>query len=122
MARKKPRQPEPRVDELREANGETRTAEVSTIAWMLAVMCGAGCELLALVVQFFVAQHPGETNLLALRSVLLFASLVTGTLSLVLGVVVRKLRRELPPTPITVFALLVGVEPFLFLLALWLRG
>lgn len=122
MARKKRRQPPRPADEIREPNGESRTAEVSTVAWMLAAMSVAGCDVLALIVQLVIARQPGLTNLVALRSVLLFASLVIGAISLVLGVVVRRLRRELPPTPITVFALLVGVEPFLFLLALWLRG
>lgn len=84
-------------------------------------MTATVCEAAALVAAIVAGFHPEWTSLVALETVLVFSSLVIAVLSLVMGAVVRNLRREPVPPPVTVFALLVGIEPFVFILVLWAR-
>jgi len=96
--------------------GETVAAEFSTVVWMLTVMTALACELGAVAAAWTFSARPDWTNVGLLRDVLVFSSLVIGSLSLALAVIVWNLRRERPPIGITVFAVVVGVEPVLLML------
>jgi hypothetical protein len=95
---------------------EDRTVEFFTIAWMLSVFTTLVCELSAVAATWYLRSHPQAVRIEVLASILVFASLVIGMLSLVLMAVVFRFRSTRPPHGISVFALVVGAAPGLLLL------
>src|SRR5690606_13541250 len=90
---------------------ESRAVEFFTIAWMLAVFTTLVCELSTVGATWYLQAHSQATSISVLASVLMFASLVIGLLSLALMAVVWQIRTVRPPIGISVFALVVGVAP-----------
>ena len=81
---------------------------------MTALLCEAG----AIAAAWAAAARPDWGNAATLRDLMIFSSLVIGTVSLAMAAVVR--RRKFAENPrrsgITVFAVVVGAEPLLVLL------
>jgi hypothetical protein len=86
---------------------------------MLAVITALMCELGAVGAAWAFAVRPDWANIALLRDMLIFSSLVVGTVSLAMAAAVWKIRREPPPIGITVFAVVVGAGPLLLLLSRW---
>jgi membrane protein YdbS with pleckstrin-like domain len=103
----RPRKGEPEDD---------RVVEMFTVAWMLAVFTTLVCELSAVAATWYVQANPLSTRMALLASILIFAALIVGLMSLALMAVVWKLRAIRPPNGISVFALVVGAAPGLLLL------
>jgi hypothetical protein len=104
----------------RPATGESRTADVATIGWMLMVITALVCELGFAVARWFASAEPdGPLDVLA--QLLLFAAAVIGLISLIAAPLAIKSRREPPPRGITVFALLVGAAPLAIMVAQMVR-
>lgn len=95
---------------------ENRAVEFFTVAWMLSVFTTLLCELSAVAATWYLQAHPEATRMAALTTILVFASLVVGLLSLALMAVVFRFRTVRPPNGISVFALVVGAAPGLLLL------
>ena len=118
MAPRKPRARRPAARKATRPAGpaEDRVAEFLTVAWMLSVFTTLVCELGSAAAIWYLRAQPQAVQVAALASVLLFAALVTGTLSLVLMAGAWRLRRVKPPPGVSVFALVVGVAPVVMLL------
>jgi len=98
------------------ASTESRAADLVTVVWMLHVVTAFACQVvgaLARLAYLWVSDHP---LLGVLAGFMLLASLVAGTVSLLLLPVVWRARRVPPPTGILVVAIGVGVMPWLILL------
>jgi hypothetical protein len=96
---------------------ESRLAEVATVAWMLSTLVTLGAEVLAAALGIWRAFQPGNSLAAAGCELFAFCALVVGIVSLMLTWAVRRLRRVLPPRPVTSVALIVGAVP---LLMIWL--
>ena len=118
MAPRKPRaRPPARRKATRPAGpAENRVAEFLTVAWLLSVFTTLVCELGSAAAMWYLQAQPQALRIAALASVLLFAALVTGTLSLVLMAAAWRLRRVKPPPGVSVFALVIGLAPVVMLL------
>lgn len=84
----------------------------------MALVTALVCELATVAVRAFQRRDDPLPKLAALAGLLLFGSLVAGTLTLLLTPMVWRLRRVPPPVGITVFAVIVAVTPLVALLAL----
>lgn len=93
--------------------GETRVADFFTVGWMLTVMMTTLCEVAAFALGVWLRQWPAGANLELLRGILLFAAVVLGLVTLVLTLLVRRIRRVPPPPGVTLFAVVVAVVPLL---------
>lgn len=100
----------------RQPSGESRSAEVLTIGWMLTVITALACELAFVAASWLGSRRPGDWSQI-FSSLMLFAALVVGFLALLLTPVVAKTRRVPPPRGVTIFAILVGALPLITLLA-----
>ena len=94
---------------------ETRTAEVATVGWMLAMVTALACEVLTTLAKWYVRLRPNAEVIQAVAELLFFAALVTGLISLIAAAAAFRLRQTRPPTGITVLALAVGVAPLVAL-------
>lgn len=112
-ARKNRRQPTP--SEARAIS--RRGVETLTIVWMLFVLTAAACELVALLAAVAGRVFEDGLRVRALAELMGFAALVIGLLSLGLMLLVCRLRDEPPPTPILIFAGLVGAAPLAMIVA-----
>lgn len=88
-----------------------------TIVWMLFVLTAAACELVALLAAVAGRVFEDGLRVRALAELMGFAALVIGLLSLGLMLLVCRLRDEPPPTPILIFAGLVGAAPLAMIVA-----
>lgn len=94
---------------------ESRTAEVTTIFWMLSTLTAAACECIWIMARGIAAwQFAGEPprTYSMFLGVLLFATIVVGVVTLVLMFVVLRRRRVPPPWPVVVFSTIAGLLPF----------
>jgi hypothetical protein len=100
-------------------SGEIGAADALTIGWMLSVLTTLVCEAGVLAAYWYAAKHPDAPKATAFFVLLLFAAAAIGLFSLCLLPIVVKLRGEIPPLPIVIFSVVVGLAPVG--LALWLR-
>ena len=115
MSRTKRRPPKPAAQPVAPNPG----VEVMTTSWMLALLTSIGCELLAAGCRFYVAMFdPQSLGIAIFAGVVTIAALVAGTITLVLTVVVLKLRPTPPPRLIVATAVIVGLIPWLAAAAL----
>jgi hypothetical protein len=84
---------------------------------MLTVLTALLCEVGSVAA---VALRGLGEGLALLGAYLLFAAVIIGAISLLLAVVVLRLRRQPPPRGITVFALVVGAAPLMVMLVNWI--
>jgi hypothetical protein len=104
------------------SGGETRAADLLTVGWMLCVFTALLCEIAEAATAWAYSLQPDWVNLALLRGLLIFAATMAGIFSLVLAVVVWKVRRQPVPLGVMAFALLVGLEPLVLLAVRVLRG
>jgi hypothetical protein len=97
------------------ASTESQAAEAATIGWMLCVLTGSVCELGVLAARLYFTWHHDAAVIGTAGELLLFASAIIGLITLALIPVVYNVRRVKPPSPVTVFAVAVGVIPWLIL-------
>ncbi len=83
--------------------------EPLTVGWMLSVLTALACAAGALTVTWFVRAGEGAARIALLGDLLAFAGFIIGCISLILTAVVIKVRREPPPAPVSIFAVLAGV-------------
>lgn len=101
---------------------EAPTTEFLTIGWLLTVMTTLVCEVGYFVVMMLLSSQPDMQWLELLAGVLMFAALVIGLASLGLLLLVRRMRKSPPPTPIVAFSLLVGLVPIVVAITRALRS
>lgn len=90
--------------------------------WTVTVLMTVACELGALVVKLLAREAtPGWERLPVLAGLLIFASLVSGTVGLFLTAVVVRTQRPQPPPLAVLTAVVVGLVPWLTLAAMYLR-
>ena len=99
-------------------SAEIAPADALTVGWMLSVLTTLLCELGVLAAYWYVAAHPEAAKADVLCGLLLLAAIVLGLFSLCLLPIVVKLRRELPPLSIVVFAVVVDLAPIALALVL----
>ncbi|MBI1901579.1 MAG: hypothetical protein HYS13_10780 [Planctomycetia bacterium] len=96
---------------------ERRTAEILTIAWMLAVFTALALEIGCISVSALSQQHE---PLKLLARYLFFAAVVIGPLSLVLGYFANRLRKLKAPRGLVFFCTVVGAAPLVLVLLMFL--
>ena len=97
-------------------SSESRAADLVTVVWMLHFVTAFACQVvgaLARLAYLWLANHP---LLGMLAGFMLLASLVAGTITLLLIPVVLRMRRAAPPTGILIVAIAVGLLPWMTLL------
>ena len=99
------------------ASSERRTAEVLTIAWMLAVFTTLALEIGGVSVSALSQQHE---PLKLLARYLFFAAVVIGPLSLALGYFANRLRKVRAPRGLQFFCTVVGAAPLVLVLLIFL--
>jgi hypothetical protein len=87
--------------------GESRGAEMATVAWMMSVLTTLVCGSVAAAVLLVAGQRVGTEHAQLFGRLLHFAAFVAAVVSLVLLAVVLKVRRQAPPAAVTWFA--VGI-------------
>jgi hypothetical protein len=92
-------------------SAEIGPADAVTVGWMLAVMTTLVCELGVLAAYWYAAAHPEAAKADVLCGLLLVAAIVVGLVSLCLLPLVVKLRRQMPPLPVVIFAIVVSLSP-----------
>jgi hypothetical protein len=101
-----------RADELSQQEAaEGRTAEAATVAWMLCLMATVLAELSGVGIRLLMLTGNRSAFLPVISSVMLFTALVAGTLTLVLTLLVKRLRKRPVPAPIVVAAVAIGAVP-----------
>lgn len=100
----------------RGSEGGFQRADFVATAWMMSVMMAAVCEIGAIATRAYLRFRPGVVTIELFAGTLLFASVVVGTLSLVLLAAVLHLRPQAPPPSILAFGLVVGVAPLIAVL------
>jgi hypothetical protein len=90
---------------------ESQSAEAITVAWTLATLTAAACDVGALATRLIYAAQPALVLVGAVAGVLLFSALVAGIATLVLTPLVYRVRRVSPPRAFTIFAVIVAVCP-----------
>ena len=91
-------------------SAEIGPADAVTVGWMLAVTTTLVCELAVLAAYWYAAAHP-QAKADVLCGLLLVAAIVIGLVSLCLLPLVVKLRRQMPPLPVVIFAIIVSLSP-----------
>ena len=91
--------------------GETRAAEVLTVAWTVSVTAVLLCNLAAVGGHAIARAVDPAGPLRPLANLILFGGCVIGAVSLMLLPVVLRVRRLPPPLGLVVFAVLVGAAP-----------
>jgi len=101
---------------------ESRAAVAATVVWMLTCMSTAVAMLVVLALRLVMLAFPvaaaGMHPLARMADMFLFLAIVTGTLCLVLTIVVHRVRQIAPPRAITIGALLIGFAPIVALMVL----
>ena len=98
------------------APSEGRAVEALTAFWMLAVVMALVCEGALLAAFAYLHNHPDNERAGAIYFLLWLTAAVVGTMTLVLGPIVVKLRVQKPPRAVTIVASLIGVAPWIVLL------
>jgi hypothetical protein len=98
---------------------ETRGAVALTIAWMLTCLSTAVAVLLVMALRLLAIAFPvaagGVHPLAKVAGVFLFVAVLTGGLCLLFTPLTLLARRQPPPRPITIAAVLIGAAPILLL-------
>jgi len=98
---------------------ESRTAEAVTVAWMLALTATLLAEMAAFggwLLLRIAGWEPQEAGpIAALPELLLIIAALTGAVCVLLVPLTYKLRRQPPPLPISVAAVVIGAAPWLFI-------
>lgn len=92
-------------------SGETRAIDALTIFWMLSSLTALALTLVGLSLSWAVSRSEGTERWSMLAELLLFASLISGLVTLLLTPLTVKLRRVPPPRPVTWAAVLIGLLP-----------
>jgi hypothetical protein len=95
---------------------ESPAADFMTVGWLVAVLTTLMCELLSVAAQWFARSSPENATINVFAGFVLFASVTTGLVTLLLTPIVVWSRRVRPPVGITVFAVVVGAAPLVILL------
>ncbi len=103
-------------------SGETRGATFLTIGWMLNMLATAGALLACAAI--WIALYRGVENeyLPFMLSYGIFFALATGFLTLVLGIIVNRIRNKPAPPSIRRFAGIVGALPWAIYAAMFLMS
>lgn len=96
--------------------GETRVADMLTVAWMLTVMQVLFFELATVAFRWYFARNPEQVQLGAFSDLLYLCAALGGCISLLLLPLVWRIRRTKPPLGITLFAAVVALLPVVALL------
>jgi hypothetical protein len=96
--------------------GETRATDAMTVCWMIAVMQTFLLELATIAVRWYTQLHPEQERAVMAFKLLYLSAALGGCISLLLLLVVFRLRRVPPPKGVTAFATIVGALPILTLL------
>jgi len=91
--------------------GESRTAEMLTIAWVVSVTGVLIADLLVVGARFLAAGNPGVAALALFERLLLLSASAMALVSLVLFVLCWRKRRLKPPQGYVAFALLACMVP-----------
>lgn len=110
----------PRERERREPD-ETRAAEFVTVAWMLSTLVTLAAECLA-GVGFLLLDPPADPDDVRLATLLpallLYISIITGIVCLLLSPITHRVRKVPPPRSVTVVAAIIGSAPLVTLVVL----
>jgi hypothetical protein len=94
------------------ASIESRSAEATTVAWMLSTTICLMSEIGAIVCRHVLLRFWPESDALqAVFELLNFSSLVIGLVSLALLPIVLKVRQVVPPLPVTLIAVAISAAP-----------
>ncbi len=100
---------------------ESSAADAATICWLLAAITAIVCEFGLLAARLYFAANPDAHNVAQLGGLLIFASVVVGTIALLLTPVVYRVRQIAPPRPVTIVVVIIGAVPWVVLIAQALR-
>ncbi len=98
-----------------------RGVESLTVGWMVSVVTTLICDLAAAISRLYVVWINPATRLELLSNVLWFAAAVLGLITLFMTPIILKSRREPPPTPILILAIVVAGVPLLAVLVSQVR-
>ncbi len=84
-----------------------------TVAWTVSLMTVMLCDLALILLRVAASRADLSDRLKLLSDLLLFVSVVSGVLSLVLLPIVCRVRRRLPPKGLMVFGVCVAIAPLL---------
>ncbi len=119
MSRKKPKKPR-KKSAAKKIPGhsleslESRSSVAVTVGWLLCACATVGAIILMVAARLIYVQSP-ESMTLVIANVFTLISVLTGILTMILTVVVVRLRRTPPPAAITWTVLLIGLAPFVSL-------
>ena len=102
---------------------ETPAVEALTVGWVLTMLLTLVFDIGLLATRWYLSQvDPQPRSIAALYALTVVASVLTGAICLALTPLIRKLRRDLPPTSVTWFAVIVSLFPFVMLVVNAVRG
>jgi hypothetical protein len=116
----RPTKPKTRSQQ-REKPAESQASEAITVAWTVSVTMVLVCNVAAALAHLLARFAPEVRGAATFKELLLFSAAAIGAGSLLLLPVVLRVRRTLPPTGFTVFAVCAAVAPMLALLVRTLR-
>ncbi|HEX5105729.1 MAG TPA: hypothetical protein VFV87_18040 [Pirellulaceae bacterium] len=106
--------------------GESRSAVALTVVWMLTLMSTTVALVMTAIAWLVVLAFPvaaGRAHPLGfLPGLLVFVAATTGSLCLLLALLVHRVRQIPPPLAITVAAALIGVAPLVTIAILAFLG
>jgi len=94
---------------------ESRAGEALAVAWGVSVTMLAFCNLANIGVHYYASNHPDAMQMAVLGELLLFFGTVAGGISLVLLLILYRVRRVMPPRGVAVFGVCLAVAPILAL-------
>ncbi len=96
---------------------ETRASESLTIFWSVSVLIVLTTNVITLVAHFYLQANPGAEKMALFKGLMLFSGALAGGLSLIVLVVIHRIRVVPPPRGLTVFGACVAAAPILAALA-----
>ena len=97
-------------------SSESQAADLVTVVWMLHFVTAFACQVVGALSRLANQWLAGHPLLGVLSGIMLQASHVAGTITLLLIPVVLRMRRVRPPTGILIVAIAVGLLPWMTLL------
>ena len=97
--------------------GETRMADALTVFWMITVMQVLLFQVATVGFRWYFRAHPDQVRIGAFADLLFLCAALGGCISLLLAIVVWRVRRVKPPLGITLFSIVAAAVPILLLLA-----
>ena len=117
-------QNQPDADPAELQSAQRRTAEATTVAWMLSILATLAAEILTAVGVLLVEYVPTDDEAPGLIQMipgsLGFTALATGAVCLALTPIVHRIRAVPPPLAIEIVAVVAGGIPWLLLGISWL--